>query len=93
MAEPRWCPGKHYLIRPGMPSSKKLQKILHDVLSSVSESLKAPVCITDVELNLRSQFLRTDEVCRFPWPAWITYILFCADGCRELVRGCLEACL
>ncbi|KAF8556890.1 Metallo-dependent phosphatase [Imleria badia] len=59
--------GKHHQIRPGMPSSKKLQEILRDVLSSVSESLKEPVCITDVELDLRSQFLRTDETAAGNW--------------------------
>lgn len=76
-----------------MPSSKKLQEILHDVLSSVSGSLKAPVCITEVELDLRSHSLRTDEVHEFTQLEWITYILSCIDGSRELVRGRFEACV
>ncbi|KAF8431807.1 Metallo-dependent phosphatase-like protein [Boletus edulis BED1] len=59
--------GKRHQIRPGMPSSEKLQKILHDVLSSVSQSLKEPVCITDVELDLRSHLLRTDEMAAGNW--------------------------
>ncbi|KAF8126527.1 Metallo-dependent phosphatase-like protein [Boletus edulis] len=59
--------GKRHQIRPGMPSSEKLQKIIHDVLSSVSQSLKEPVCITDVELDLRSHLLRTDEMAAGNW--------------------------
>ncbi|KAH0830270.1 Metallo-dependent phosphatase-like protein [Lanmaoa asiatica] len=60
--------GKHHQIQPGMPYSKNLQKILHDVLSTVSESLKAPACVTEVELDLRSHFLRTNEVCKLAQP-------------------------
>ncbi|KAI9568934.1 Metallo-dependent phosphatase-like protein [Boletus coccyginus] len=59
--------GKRHETRPGMPSSKRLQEILHDVLSTVTGSLKAPVCITEVELNLRSHFLRTDETAVGNW--------------------------
>ncbi|KAG8217209.1 Metallo-dependent phosphatase [Butyriboletus roseoflavus] len=59
--------GKRHKIQPGMPSSKNLQKILHDILSSVSESLKAPVCITEVALDLRSYLLRTDETAAGNW--------------------------
>ncbi|KAF9234769.1 Metallo-dependent phosphatase-like protein [Melanogaster broomeanus] len=59
--------GKRHTIKPGMPSSKKLQKILKSVLSSVSDTLTAPVCITDVELDLRSQFLRTGEMAAGNW--------------------------
>ncbi|KAF9228782.1 Metallo-dependent phosphatase [Gyrodon lividus] len=59
--------GKHHKIQPGMPSSRKMQKILKSVLSSVSDTLKAPVCITDVELDLRSQFLRTGETAAGNW--------------------------
>lgn len=82
--------GKRHQIQPGMPSSKNLQKILHDVLSSVSESLKAPVCITEVALDLRSHLLRTDEVCGLARLARITHVLSRADGSRELVRRRLE---
>ncbi|KAI9570842.1 Metallo-dependent phosphatase-like protein [Boletus coccyginus] len=59
--------GKHHEIRPGMPSSKNLQKILNGLLSSVSEAFKAPICITEVDLNLRSLFLRTDESAAGNW--------------------------
>ena len=48
-----------------MPSSKNLQDILDGLLSSVSKVLKVPVCITKVELDLRSQLLRTSEVREF----------------------------
>ena len=45
-----------------MPQSQKLKEALKSVLESVSSSLKAPVAKTDVELDLRSQFIRTQEV-------------------------------
>ena len=93
MAERHWCSGKRHEIRPGMPSSKNLQEILSGLLLSVSEALKVPACITEVELDLRSQFLRTDEVCVFAQQACITYILSRTDGGRELVRRRLEACI
>ncbi|KAF8553765.1 Metallo-dependent phosphatase [Imleria badia] len=59
--------GKRHEIRPGMPSSKNLQKLLDGLLSSLSEELKVPVCITKVELDLRSQFLRTMETAAGNW--------------------------
>ena len=45
-----------------MPQSQKLKEALRSVLESVSSSLKAPVAKTDVELDMRSQFIRTQEV-------------------------------
>jgi len=74
-----------------MPSSKNLQQILNGLLSSVSEAFKTPICITEVELNLRSLFLRTNEVRGFAQLARMTYTLSCAVGGRQLVRRCLEA--
>ena len=46
-----------------MPQSQRLKETLTSVLESVSASLKAPVAKTDFELDLRSQFIRTQEVC------------------------------
>ncbi|KAH7889945.1 Metallo-dependent phosphatase-like protein [Phlebopus sp. FC_14] len=59
--------GKRHTIQPGMPSSQRLQNIISSVLSSVSDTLKAPVCITEVELDLRSQYLRTGETASGNW--------------------------
>ncbi len=36
--------------------------LLEKLLSSVSSSLKAPVCISNVPIDVRSQFIRTAEV-------------------------------
>lgn len=77
----RWFPGKRHEIKPGMPSSKNLQDILHKVLSSVSESMKEPVCVTEVELDLRSYLLRTNEVRKLARLTNITFILF--SSCRQ----------
>lgn len=45
-----------------MPQSQRLKDTLKSVLESVSASLKAPVAKTDVELDLRSQYIRMQEV-------------------------------
>ena len=56
-----------------MPQSQKLKETLKSVLESVSASLSGPVAKTDVELDLRSQYIRTQEVgfsedsSVFPW--------------------------
>ena len=49
-------------MKPGMPQSQRLKETLKSVLESVSASLKAPVAKTDVEIDLRSQYIRTQEV-------------------------------
>ena len=67
-----------------MISSKNPQEIINGPLSSVSEVLRVPVCVVEVELDPRSQFLRADEVCGFAQLACITHILCCASGRREL---------
>lgn len=54
--------GRRLQTKPGMPQCQKLNEILETVLESVSASLKAPVAKTDVELDLRSQYIRTREV-------------------------------
>ncbi|KAI6036873.1 Metallo-dependent phosphatase-like protein, partial [Pisolithus microcarpus] len=59
--------GKRHATTPDIPSSKSLQKIVSSVLSSVSETLEAPVCMTEVELNLQSQLLRTNETAAANW--------------------------
>jgi len=46
-----------------MPQSQTLKETLKSVLDSVSASLGAPVAKTDVEIDLRSQNIRTREVC------------------------------
>lgn len=54
--------GRRLQTKPGMPQSQRLKETLRSVLDSVSDSLKAPVAKTDVELDLRSQYIRTREV-------------------------------
>lgn len=54
--------GKRHNIQPGMRSSAEVAEILKNVLSSVSSALKASVCRATVELDLRSRYIRVDEV-------------------------------
>lgn len=56
------CPGKRLCTQPGSKKSERMAKLLEKLLSSVSSSLKAPVCKTDVELDCRSVLVRTEEV-------------------------------
>ncbi|KAF7295257.1 25S rRNA adenine-N(1) methyltransferase [Mycena indigotica] len=59
--------GKKHSTKPGSDSSPKLKEILDTVLSSVSSSLKSPVCNTDVALDVRSQYIRTEESAVCNW--------------------------
>ncbi|KAK7023890.1 Trifunctional nucleotide phosphoesterase protein YfkN [Favolaschia claudopus] len=53
--------GKRHSTQSGSKSSNKMTEILKTVLSSVSSTLKAPVCNTTVALDVRSQIIRTEE--------------------------------
>ncbi|KAF7322681.1 25S rRNA adenine-N(1) methyltransferase [Mycena chlorophos] len=59
--------GKRHSTKPGSASSPKLAEILKTVLSSVSSTMKSPVCNTAVELDLRSQYIRTKESAVCNW--------------------------
>ncbi|KAG6812759.1 hypothetical protein H0H92_000674 [Tricholoma furcatifolium] len=53
--------GKRHTVLPGCRSSEKMQKLLKDLLSSVSDTMDAPVCKTAAVIDCRSQYIRTDE--------------------------------
>ncbi|KAJ7445778.1 Metallo-dependent phosphatase-like protein [Mycena galericulata] len=59
--------GTRHSTKPGSKSSEKLTEILKTVLSSVSSTLKAPVCNTQVAIDVRSQFIRTEESAAGNW--------------------------
>ncbi|KAF7311636.1 25S rRNA adenine-N(1) methyltransferase [Mycena kentingensis (nom. inval.)] len=59
--------GKRHSTQPNSESSAKLTGILKKVLSSVSSTLKAPVCNSTVALDVRSQFIRTEESAACNW--------------------------
>ncbi|KAI0362720.1 Metallo-dependent phosphatase [Trametes cingulata] len=59
--------GKHHETKPGSKKSERVAKLLHDLLSSVSSALKAPVCKTAVELDLRSSIIRVQETAGANW--------------------------
>ncbi|KAJ7702385.1 Metallo-dependent phosphatase-like protein [Mycena rosella] len=59
--------GKRHSTKPGSRSSEKLTEILKTVLSSVSSTLKAPVCTTTVAIDVRSQLIRTEESAAGNW--------------------------
>lgn len=54
--------GIHHELKPGMRSCDKLQKILDSVLQSVDSSLSSPICKLATQLDVRSQFIRVEEV-------------------------------
>ncbi|KAF9257781.1 Metallo-dependent phosphatase [Marasmius fiardii PR-910] len=59
--------GRRHDTKPGDPSSEELSKLLKDLLSSVSSSLKAPICRSNVAMNLRSSYIRTEESAGANW--------------------------
>ncbi|GJE86791.1 bifunctional metallophosphatase/5'-nucleotidase [Phanerochaete sordida] len=59
--------GKRHKTQPGSKSSERLAKLLEGVLQSVSKSLKAPVCKTEVELDCRSALVRLQESASGNW--------------------------
>ncbi|EIN07679.1 Metallo-dependent phosphatase [Punctularia strigosozonata HHB-11173 SS5] len=59
--------GKHHCTQPGSRRSEKLQALIKELLGSVSDSLSAPLCRTTVELDLRSNLIRTQEMASSNW--------------------------
>jgi 5'-nucleotidase len=57
--------GKRRVTEPSMPKSEKMSELLKKLLASVGSSLKAPVCQSTVQLDLRGYHIRTTEVCPF----------------------------
>jgi 5'-nucleotidase len=54
--------GKRHTIETDTRSSEAMTNLLKTLLSSVSSTLKAPVCKATVTLDLRSYYIRTAEV-------------------------------
>ncbi|KAH8107148.1 Metallo-dependent phosphatase [Cristinia sonorae] len=59
--------GKRHCTQSGSESSERMAKLLEKLLSSVSSTLKAPICKTDVELDCRSSLVRTEESASGNW--------------------------
>ncbi|PIL23766.1 hypothetical protein GSI_13516 [Ganoderma sinense ZZ0214-1] len=59
--------GKHIETTPDYRKSQPLAELLKDVLSTVSSALKAPVCKSAVELDLRSSLIRVQEIAAANW--------------------------
>ncbi|KAI0807271.1 Metallo-dependent phosphatase [Fomes fomentarius] len=59
--------GKHHETKPGSKKSERVAKLLESLLSSVSSALKAPVCKSSVELDLRSSLVRVQETAAANW--------------------------
>jgi len=77
--------GKRHCTQPGSKSSERMSKLLEKLLSSVSSSLKAPVCKTDVELDCRSSVVRIEESASGNWFADVLRHAYddalCLKGC------------
>ncbi|KAI0747874.1 Metallo-dependent phosphatase [Daedaleopsis nitida] len=63
----RTIKGKHHETKPGSKKSERVAKLLESLLSSVSSALKAPVCKSAVELDLRSSLIRVQETAAANW--------------------------
>ncbi|KDQ33721.1 hypothetical protein PLEOSDRAFT_1032941 [Pleurotus ostreatus PC15] len=77
--------GKRRSTQPGSEASPAMSKIVENILSSVGSTMKAPVCKTEVELDLRSQLIRTAECASSNWFADIIRHAYddalCLQGC------------
>ncbi|KAF9001947.1 Metallo-dependent phosphatase-like protein [Cyathus striatus] len=77
--------GTRHTTRPGSRSSEPLSRILKTLLSSVSSTLKAPVCKTNLVLDVRSQIIRTQETGSANWFADVIKHAYdealCMKGC------------
>ncbi|KAG5645876.1 hypothetical protein DXG03_005023 [Asterophora parasitica] len=77
--------GKRHTVKPSDRSSEPLKKLLKALLSSVSETLKAPVCTTTTTIDVRSQYIRTSESAAGNWFADIIRHAYddalCMKGC------------
>ncbi|THV08018.1 Metallo-dependent phosphatase [Dendrothele bispora CBS 962.96] len=71
--------------QPGSESCEDLKVLLKKLLSSVSSALKAPVCRSTVQLDLRSQFIRISESAAGNWFADI--IRHAYDDCLTVGGG------
>jgi 5'-nucleotidase len=60
--------GKRHEVIPSMRSSKPLADLLKNLLSSVDKTLKAPLCKTDVKVDVRSRYIRVEEVLLLLYP-------------------------
>ncbi|TFK67898.1 Metallo-dependent phosphatase [Pluteus cervinus] len=59
--------GTRHAVQPNYRSSDLLKSIVDTLLSSVSKTMKAPVCTTRSILDVRSQILRTGEAAAANW--------------------------
>ncbi|KZT11516.1 Metallo-dependent phosphatase [Laetiporus sulphureus 93-53] len=59
--------GKRHQTKPGSKKNQRIANLLKDILASVSDALKKPVCKTDVVLDLRSELIRTRETASANW--------------------------
>ncbi|GLB35152.1 putative 5'-nucleotidase family protein [Lyophyllum shimeji] len=77
--------GKRHTTKPTYRSSESLGKLLEALLSSVSKTLKAPVCRTLKTIDVRSQYIRTSESAAGNWFADIIRHAYddalCMKGC------------
>ncbi|KAJ7168132.1 Metallo-dependent phosphatase-like protein [Mycena crocata] len=77
--------GKRHSTKAGSESSEKLTGILKTVLSSVSSTLKAPVCKTTVAIDVRSHLIRTEESAS---GNWFADVIRHAYDDALLMKGC-----
>ncbi|TFK42780.1 Metallo-dependent phosphatase-like protein [Crucibulum laeve] len=77
--------GCRHSIQASLRSSETMAKLLKTILSSVSSTLKAPVCKTTVPIDVRSQLIRTDETAAANWFADVIRHVYdealCMKGC------------
>lgn len=61
--------GKHHYVLPTSPTSPALDKLVSNLLQSVTKTLSQPVCYTITPFDARSEVVRTQESALGNWAA------------------------
>ncbi|BEJ13733.1 hypothetical protein CspHIS471_0309070 [Cutaneotrichosporon sp. HIS471] len=61
--------GKHHYVTPASPTSPELDKLVKNLLESVTKTLHQPVCYTITPFDARSEIVRTQESALGNWAA------------------------
>ena len=55
--------GQRHVTRGDTPVNQELKAIVDEELGTIKAAMKDPICVTDVTLDVRSSFVRLNEVC------------------------------
>lgn len=80
--------GEHLYVVPSSPTSPDFDALIHQLLSSVSDTLSKPVCFALTPFDARSELVRTKETGLGNWVADVLLHAYAESGVegRKFVR-------